>query len=423
MTQCVAVQDSGLTSEALEVDIAIVGAGIVGLTLACALRDSGLNVALIEAKPYSPAIAQGQAYALHQVARQIFANMGVWDTLKPRIQPFEQVRLSDGTYPQTVEFYAQDLRTEAIGYVAEHHALAQTLRETLVQSSHIQWFCPRWVSDFQIEGDRAQLVLTDPNALPDSPSTQILHSSLVVAADGGNSPLRQNVGIQTQGWPYWQSCVVATLKLARPHPAIAYERFWPTGPLGVLPLTGDRYRIVWTLPHAQAQETLGLDDPTFLAKLIPHLDPTMTDVTLDGKRFLFPTRLMHTQSYWSDRLVLVGDAAHTCHPVGGQGLNLGLRDVMTLAKALISAQQQGQDLGNNTVLQTYHRRRTWENWLTLAFTDFLNRLFSNHFVGTVGLRRVGLHLLQSFPPLKQISLQFMAGILFPGSDRPRNMSP
>ncbi|MDG2991513.1 FAD-dependent hydroxylase [Candidatus Synechococcus calcipolaris G9] len=409
-------------SPQVSVDVAIVGAGIVGLTLACALRDSGLKIAIIEAQPEAVAIAKGQAYALHQVARQIFSHLGVWQALYPRIQAFDQVRLSDGTYPQTVEFLTQDLGADAIGYVAEHHVLAETLRNALAHSNHIQWFCPWWVSDFQLGDKVGQLTLV-PGDTSQQVAPTIMESSLVVAADGGRSPLRQTVGITTQGWPYWQSCVVATLKLARSHPAIAYERFWPTGPLGVLPLTGDRYRIVWTLPHAQAQEMLALDDAEFLEKLIPHLDPTMADVTLQGKRFLFPTRLMHTRSYWGDRLVLVGDAAHTCHPVGGQGLNLGLRDVNSLADALITAHQQGKDIGDPAVLRAYHRRRTWENWLTLAFTDLLNRLFSNQFLGLVSLRRFGLYLLQILPPLKQMSLRFMAGILFEISDQPRNMSP
>lgn len=423
MNHSVAVQNTlEQIPSRVSVDVAIVGAGIVGLTLACALRNAGLKIAIIEAQPNAVAIAKGQAYALHQVARQIFSHIGVWQSLSPRIQPFERVRLSDGHYPQTVEFLAQDMGTDAIGYVAEHHVLAETLRDALAHSTHIQWFCPWWVSDFQQRGNGGQLTLIPADAAEPGKST-LIESSLVVAADGGRSPLRQKVGIQTQGWPYWQSCVVATLQLPHPDPAIAYERFWPTGPLGVLPLTGDRYRIVWTLPHERAQAMLALGDTEFLEQLIPHLDPTMADVTLQGKRFLFPTRLMHTRAYWGDRLVLVGDAAHTCHPVGGQGLNLGLRDAITLADALLTAHHQGKDMGDPKVLRAYHRRRTWENWLTLAATDLLNRSFSNQFLGMVSLRRLGLYLLQALPPLKQMSLRFMAGILFQGSGPPRNMSP
>jgi len=391
------------------VDVAIVGAGIVGLSLACALRQSDLRVALIEAVPTSGAIAQGQAYALHQVSRRFFSEIGVWDALAPRIQPFEQVQLSDGRFGQTVLFQPQDLGTAVIGYVAEHGVLLDTLQAALQEATNVTLYCPWRVIESHGGKEVAQLTLVSGD--PERPQVAHLKARLVVAADGGKSPLRQQMGVKPRGWHYPQSCVVTTLQVAHPEPVLAYERFWPTGPMGVLPLPGDRYRVVWTLPHEMATAVLALEDQAFLERLRPHLDPKMAPITGVSERFLFPTQLMQVNTYVGDRCVVIGDAAHRCHPVGGQGLNLGLRDVWTLATLLRAS--PAAEIGTPQQLQQFQRRRYWQNSLTLAFTDLLNRLFSNQWLPLVLLRRGGLFALRSLPLLRQGVLRFMAGVLFP----------
>lgn len=392
------------------VDVAIVGGGVVGLSLACALRQSSLKVALIEAAPTAEAIAKGQAYALHQVARRFFEEIGVWQDLAPRIQPFEQVKLSDGHFSQTVMFRPQDLGTEVVGYVAEHAVLVDTLQRTLETAPNVVIYCPWRVIQTQVEqGDHAQLTLV--SADPAMPQLAFLRARLIVAADGGKSPLRQQMGLKPWGWHYPQSCVVATLKAAHSQPVVAYERFWPTGSMGVLPLPGDRYRVVWALPHEMAEVVLALDDRAFLERLRPYLDPTMAEVTAVSERFLFPTQLMQVNSYVAPRCVVIGDAAHRCHPVGGQGLNLGLRDAWVLAAQLQATAPQ--DIGSYRQLQRFQRQRFWQNSLTLAFTDLLNRLFSNEWLPLVLLRRCSLIALRSIPFLRQGILRFMAGVLFP----------
>ncbi|MCH9055726.1 FAD-dependent hydroxylase [Synechococcus sp. PCC 6716] len=393
------------------VDVAIVGGGVVGLSLACALRQSALKVAVIEAVPTSGAIAKGQAYALHQVSRQFFREIGVWEALAPRIQPFEQVQLSDGTFSQTVRFDPQDLGTEVIGYVAEHAVLVDTLQATLKAASNVVVYCPWRVIETQGGGDRAQLTLVSADLA--QPQVAHLSARLIVAADGGKSAVREQMGLKPWGWHYPQSCVVATLNVAHPQPVLAYERFWPTGPLGVLPLPGDRYRVVWTLPHEMAAAVLALEDAAFLAQLRPYLDPAMAEITGVSERFIFPTQLMQVTSYVGDRCVVIGDAAHRCHPVGGQGLNLGLRDVWALAAQLQAIAPQ--DIGSYPQLRQFQRQRFWQNSLTLAFTDLLNRLFSNDWLPLVLLRRGGLLALRSIPILRQAVLRFMAGLTFPVS--------
>jgi 2-octaprenyl-6-methoxyphenol hydroxylase len=238
-----------------------------------------------------------------------------------------------------------------------------------------------------------------------------LQAKLLVAADGAQSPIRQRLGIATQGWKYWQSCIVVTVAPERPQPQTAYEHFWPSGPFAALPLPNQQWRIVWTAPHAEAQTILALDEPEFLAELTQRFGTQMGQLRLTSRPFIFPAKLMQARQYIAPRLALIGDAAHSCHPVGGQGLNLGIRDAAALAEVLEAAHAHAQDLGSLAVLKRYQRWRRWENGLTLAFTDLLNRSFSNQFWPLQPLRRLGLWLMQRVPPVKTLALKFMAGVL------------
>jgi 2-octaprenyl-6-methoxyphenol hydroxylase len=203
--------------------------------------------------------------------------------------------------------------------------------------------------------------------------------------------------------------VVATIESEQFHNHIAYERFWPSGPFAILPVSPTCCRIVWTAPHAEAQALLALDDETFVQQLTQRYGTQMGKLSLQGRRFAFPAKLMHAREYVRSRLALVGDAAHCCHPVGGQGLNLGIRDAAALAEVLQQAIAAGEDIGSLQVLQRYQRWRRWQNQLSLSFTDLLNRLFSNQILPIVLLRRAGLHFLQ-LRPFKWAALKFMAGL-------------
>ncbi|WP_448573873.1 FAD-dependent hydroxylase [Trichothermofontia sp.] len=385
-------------------DVAIVGAGIVGLTLACALQNRGLRIALIEAEPRSMAIQKGQAYAISLLSSQIFAAIGVWDTIRPQISPFGQIRLSDADYSGVVQFFPQDLGTEVLGYVAEHGVLLSALQTQCRESAGVDWLCPATVCSVDY-GETAAVV-----TLQAAGERRSLRSRLVVAADGARSPLRTAAQIKTYGWQYWQACLVCTVKPEKPHGEIAYERFWPSGPFAILPLPDNRCRIVWTAPRPEAEALLALDDADFLAELRRRYGDQMGNLTVVGDRFLFPVRLMQCQRYTGPRLVLVGDAAHGCHPVGGQGMNLGIRDAAALAEVLQRAHQQGQDLGSPAVLAQYDRWRRRENWVILGFTDFLVRLFSNEWLPLVLTRRLGLWLLRHVPPVKRLALRLMTGL-------------
>lgn len=389
----------------LDYDLVIVGGGLVGLTLACALKNAGMQIAVIEAKPESAAIARGQAYHVNLMSSQIFEGIGVWQTMLPNVNPIEQIHLSDADFSQVVRFGPLDLKLPALGHVAEHRVVLSALEESLRSASNVTRLCPVEVVHWTNEPDGAIL-----DVVRAGERSQI-RARLVVAADGRRSHLRQDAGIQTMGWQYWQSCVVAFIQPERSHQNIAYERFWPSGPFAILPLPQNLCRIVWTAPTAEAQAILAMDDAEFLAALKQRYGEQMGDLTLVGSRSLFPVYLMHSRQYTLPRLALLGDAAHCCHPVGGQGVNLGIRDAGVLAEVLEAAYRDGADIGDRCLLQRYERRRKYENLVILSFTDILDRLFSTTFLPVVLLRRVGLLGLRVLRPLKLIALRLMTGLL------------
>lgn len=389
---------------ALDYDVAIAGGGIVGTTLACALKNSGLKVALIEAKPRSAGLSKRQAYHITLASSKIFQGMGVWHEILPKITTFRQIRLSDADYPGVVQFLTKDLGTDALGYVAEHNVMMAALYAQLDTCPNLTELCPAEVLEMQAHPDWVDLKVTVEG------ETRQIRTRLLIAADGSRSPIRQQVGIRTHGWKYWQSCIACTVRPEKPHNNIAYERFWPSGPFAILPLPDNRCQIVWTAPHAEAKAFAALDDEQFIAELQQRYGDQMGKVSLAGDRFVFPVQLMQSDRYTLPRLALVGDAAHCCHPVGGQGLNMGIRDAAALAQVLHTAHQQGEDIGNLRVLKRYERWRQTENLAILGFTDFLDRCFSNNWLPLVLLRRLGLWVLQTIQPLKVLALRLMTGL-------------
>ena len=393
-----------LSSSTYDYDLAIVGGGIVGATLACALKDSGLRVVLIEAEAKSIASARGQAYNISPLSSRILNGIGVWSQIRPQLETYTKIRLSDGNYPHVVQFVPQDLGAQTLGYVAEHQVLLAALQDSLRQNSHITWLCPASVVKTDRQPDEATLkVLVNGKV-------QSIRTRLVVAADGARSPLRQQANIRTHGWQYWQSCIVATIKPEKFHNHTAYERFWTSGPFAILPLPSGRCRIVWTAPRAEATAIVALDDDQFLKELTRRYGDQMGKLTLEGDRYVFPVQLMHSTRYVLPRLALIGDAAHCCHPVGGQGINMGIRDAAALAQVLQAAYQQGEDIASLKVLKRYERWRKWENLIILGFTDLLDRTFSNNILAIVFLRRSGLRVLQTVLPVKSLALKLMTGL-------------
>jgi len=386
-------------------DLAIAGAGIVGATLACVLKNSGLSVVLIEAQPPSVAVARRQAYALSLLSGRIFQGIGVWDKILPQITTYQQIRLSDADHPGIVQFHPSDLETDALGYVGEHRPLLTSLYEFLADCPNVSWLCPAEVVDIDYQPSEVKIQVKVDGEI------RQIRTRLIVAADGARSRIRSLAGIATKGWKYWQSCVTVRIKPEKSHNNTAFERFWPSGPMGVLPLPDNRCQVVWTAPHAEAQALKELDENEFLALLEHRTGGLLGRLELDSDRLIFPVQLMQSDRYTQSRLALIGDAAHCCHPVGGQGMNLGIRDAAALAQVLRDAHQQGEDIGNIRILKRYERWRKKENLVILGFTDFLDRLFSNQWLPVVAVRRLGLWGLRTVGPLKVLALRLMTGLL------------
>ena len=393
-------------------DVAIVGAGIVGLTLACALKDSGLRIALIEAKPRSIGLSQRRAYHISLLSGRILTGLGVFDRILPQITTFKQIDLADANCPAVVALQPRDLGTSELGYVAEHGILLQALQQALTEAETVEWLCPATVLHADYQSAPATGALRDRTLLTLSTDGQEIQiaSRLLVAADGARSPIRTAAGIATHGWQYWQSCITAVIHPEQSHGSIAREHFWSSGPFATLPLPNNRCQIVLTAPHAEAQALMQIDDQAFLAELDRRYEGKLGKLTLEGTRLLFPVQLMHSDRYTQARLALIGDAAHCCHPVGGQGLNLGIRDAAALAQVLLKAHDRHQDIGDPQVLRRYERWRKLENLIILGFTDLLDRFFSSDWWPIVILRRFGLRMMRQLRPLRSIALRLMTGL-------------
>ncbi len=385
-------------------DIAIAGGGIVGVTLAAILKNSGLKVTIIEAKPLEVAAARTQAYAFSLLSSRIYEGIGVWQEIMPHIGKFKRIRLSDCDFSQVVKFETADLKTDYLGYVAQHNIVLTALQKYIADSPNIDWLCPGEVTDVVYQDDFAQV------AVKVEGQERHLKAKLVIGADGARSYVRSLAKITTRGWKYWQSCVAFTIKHTAPSNDTAFERFWSTGPMGVLPLPGNRCQIVWTNPHERAQKLQALATKDFIQELEYYTQGSLGNIELVSDRVIFPVQLMQCDRYVKSRLALIGDAAHCCHPVGGQGLNLGIRDAATLAQILIKAHNQGQDIGSLPVLQEYETWRKQENLAILGFTDFLDRFFSNNWLPIVIIRRLGLWLMSNLTPLKIFALKLMTGL-------------
>jgi 2-octaprenyl-6-methoxyphenol hydroxylase len=400
------MDDLATASSQLDYDLAIVGGGIIGNTLAVALQNSGLRVVSIESQAQSISIAKSRAYVISMLSGRIFEGLGIWDRVLPQVTQFSQIQISDADYRGVVKMYPQDLGTEALGYAASHEVLLTALQAKLQTAENITVMCPAQVVGVDYTDTGAEITIYTP----DTATPTKIRASLVIAADGAKSSLRSQAGIETTGFNYWQSCVTATIKSEKHHQNVAYERFWYAGPIGVLPLADGRCQVVWTVPHQQAEELRDLPASEFLKQLEHCTGGLLGKLTLDSQRWLFPVKLMQSKQYTARRLALIGDAAHCCHPVAGQGMNLGIRDAVALAEVLVAADLAGEDIGSDAVLKRYANWRKPENWVILAFTDFLDRLFSNRILPIVMLRRIGLFLLDRVPVFKYLALRLMTGL-------------
>ncbi len=375
-------------------DVLIVGGGIVGAALACALGESPLRVALIEADEPAPveagSAAQARVSAITHASKRIFARLGAWDAAAPRACAYEHMEVWDATGPGLIRFEAADLGEAALGWIVENRVLVAALFGRLAGFDNVDWLRAD-VEGVAFGEDRVTVRLAGGSSC---------HARLLVGADGADSRVRQWARLETAGWGYGQRAVVCTVRTERPHQATAWQRFLPEGPLAFLPLFDGSCSIVWSTAPEHADRLMSLDDPAFREALTRAFGARLGEALAVGPRAAFPLRLQHSQAYVKPRLALIGDAAHVVHPLAGQGANLGLLDAAALAAVLREAAGQARDPGALAHLRRYERWRKGDNLLMLAAMDGFKRLFGSPLLPLRFARNAGLSLTDAVSPLK-----------------------
>jgi 2-octaprenyl-6-methoxyphenol hydroxylase len=387
-------------------EVVVGGAGFAGLALAIALRHGlGEGFAVTVADPGLAAATSKdpRASAIAAAARRLFEAIGVWDAVADEAQPILDMvvtdsKLEDAVRPTFLTFGGEVEEGEPFAHMIENRLLVDAL-VTKARALGVDLRATA-VKGFANTARTIDVALADGSALS---------ARLLVGADGARSSIREQAGIASHGWNYDQSAIVCTVAHEREHEGRAEEHFLPAGPFAILPLTGKRSSIVWTESAREATRIVALPDEEFHDQLEKRFGLQLGDIKVTGARRAFPLGLFTARSFIGERLALVGDAAHIIHPIAGQGLNMGLRDVAALAEAVADAARLGLDIGGPDVLERYQRWRRFDTMTMGVATDGLNRLFSNRSDALRLIRDIGLGLVERMPPLKRMFIREAAG--------------
>lgn len=388
-------------------DILIAGGGLNGPALALALAGAGLSVAVIDARPAQARAADdfdGRAYALALASRRLLTALGLWGGLAAKSQPILKVEAAqgeagDGAGPFHLVFDSAEIEEGPVGHMLEDRFLYAALMEAM--AGRVTHLPGRQVTGQEVRPGHVAVTLDDGT---------VLTGRLLVGADGRGSGVAARAGITRRGWGYGQTALVCAVDHDRPHNGTAWQFFMPEGPLAILPLPGNRSSIVWSAPDAQAAAIGALDDDRFLDVLRPRFGDFLGEIRLAGPRFSYPLSLSLADHYVAARVALVGDAAHGVHPIAGQGLNLGLRDVAALAEVVVEAARRGEDIGAPDVLDRYQRWRRFDATALGLGMDTVNRLFSNANPVLRAARGLGMGAVTAIPPLRRAFMRQAAGL-------------
>lgn len=379
---------------AAEFDVVIVGGGLVGASLAIAVAGHGLRIGLVDAEPLgvdSQPNYDDRAIALAYGSSRIFAGLGVWPALRPQAEAIRQIHVSDRGHFGFTRLDARQEGVEALGYVATAKAIGQVLLGELAQRGDLSVLTPARPVDIET-GEEGVTLRVDHDGVERSLST-----ALLVAADGGRSFVREHLRIETRAWRYGHSAVVANITPDRPHGGVAYERFTSQGPVALLPMGDHRCALVWTVADQRLADVMAYDESTFLRAFQDRFGFRLGRFLKVGRRDSYPLSFLRAVEPSRPRIVIIGNAAHTLHPVAGQGFNLGLRDVAALAEEVVGAARGGADVGGAAVVEAYDRWRRRDQQLVSLATDGLARLFSNP-LGPLRLgRNLGMVALDALP--------------------------
>lgn len=380
-------------------DLLIIGGGMVGASLACALARQPLRIAMIEAVSFDAAqqpAYDDRAIALSYGTRRIFEGLGMWERIDAHATPIEKIHVSDRGHFGFTRLDCAEEGVAALGYVVIGRELGVTLTEQIQQQDNLELFCPARLTGLNYTEEHITATVHTAQG------ERQVRAKLIAAADGGNSLVRELLRIEASSEDYGQTAIIANITPGQPHGNTAYERFTDSGPLALLPMSAGRCALVWTQRHADVDAVMQLSDAAFLERLQQRFGYRLGRLRHVGERHAYPLRLLRAKEQVRPRLALIGNAAHTIHPIAGQGFNLGIRDVSVLAEVICQAHRAGQDIG---ALETLHHYRQWrepDHERVIRFTDTLARIFSNPSKPLALVRNLGLSTLELCPPLKRV---------------------
>jgi 2-octaprenyl-6-methoxyphenol hydroxylase len=402
-------------TQAEDHDIIIAGAGLAGAAFALAAQQGGLKVVMIDPQPFELQLAptfDGRSTAIAFSTFRMLDALGLGEDLRPHACRMDRILVTDGRRPGAasrqaspafLRFDADEIggRTggEPLGYMVENRRIRAALAKA-VEATGLEVIAPASLAAVDAGPGRATVTLSDGRSLS---------APLVVGAEGRGSRVRSAAGIDTIGWGYGQSGVVATVRLERDHGNVAHEYFLPGGPFAILPLTEQRASLVWTETTRRAEALRDASDEAFHAHLMRRFGDFLGDVTVEGPRFVYPLSLSLAERLYAPRIALIGDAAHGVHPVAGQGLNMGLKDAAALAEVLADAVRLGEDIGSETVLERYARWRRFDNAALAAGFDAFVRLFSNDIAPVRLVRNLGMAAVNRIAPLRRAFMHEAGG--------------
>ncbi|MEC7299876.1 MAG: FAD-dependent monooxygenase [Pseudomonadota bacterium] len=389
-------------------DILIVGGGLNGPATALALAHAGLTSTVIDALPAAPRQDQdfdGRSYALALASVRLLRRIGVWDHVADHSQPMLEIKVTDGRAGETpspflMHFDHAEIEEGPMGHMVEDRYLRRALMDAMEANPRIT----------VLNGETVVAQDTDGAARVTLASGRVLTGSLLIGCDGRRSGTAERAGIKRTGWDYVQTALVCAIQHEKPHNGVAHQFFLPPGPLAILPLPGNRSSIVWSESAANAAAFQALEDEDYLTVLRPRFGDFLGDISLAGKRFTYPLGLTVADSFIADRLALVGDAAHGMHPIAGQGLNAGLRDIGALAQVLGEARARGEDVASILVLRRYQEWRRFDTASLAMATDLSNRLFSSDNPLLRMARDIGMGAINATPRLRRTFIREAAGL-------------
>lgn len=392
-------------------DVVVIGGGLNGLTQAIALARHGISVAVIDREDparITDAAFDGRVSAIALASQRMLDAIGLWRHVGTA-QPMWDIRVSDGDSLLFVHYDHSEIGTAPFGYLVENRVIRQAQQAALADCPNLELIAPMTARsiDYGISGSGAPAAIELGNG-------RRLRARLIVGADGRQSAIRREAGIRTIDWSYRQTGIVCTVQHALPHEGVAQERFLPAGPFAMLPMTDDaaghhRSSLVWSEPTERAAAIMALDEVGFAAEMRLRFGTGYGDCDVVGPRWSYPFSFMLALKYTAHRMALVGDSAHGIHPIAGQGLNLGLRDIAALTEAVVDARRLGLDIGRSDVLERYERWRRVDNVVLGAVTDALTRLFSNDIAPLRIARDLGLGMVNRIGPLKKLFMRHAMG--------------